>query len=292
MQPIYEKIPLSIESSIRIFLFDKPEFDGHWHFHPECELTCILESTGIRYVGNHIADFQKGDLVLLGSNLPHCWKNINGFKGVARCLVLQWDQSIIGKSVEFEAINKMIDQACRGLKFDTGTTIQIESMMLEMLNTSPINRYVLLIKLLDKLTRKKEVVMLAGDSYFCDLSNQTEDRLKRVQTHVKDNYNKRIRLSDIATVTNMNEQAFSRFFSKTMQKPFFVFLNEYRVNVASRLLLETDKQVAEIGFYCGYETLPFFYKQFKKFKGYSPLGFRKMYSEKLLINHTSCQNEK
>jgi len=65
-----------------------------------------------------------------------------------------------------------------------------------------------------------------------------------------------------------------------MQKPFFSYLNEYRANQASKLLIETEFNVAEIGFSFGYESLPFLYKQFKKAKGYSPMVFRKIHRAK------------
>jgi transcriptional regulator GlxA family with amidase domain len=76
----------------------------------------------------------------------------------------------------------------------------------------------------------------------------------------------------------MSEQSFSRFFSKMMGRPFFTFLNEYRINIASRMLIDTDLSVAQIGFTCGYESLPFFHKQFSKFKNESPQKFRKKHS--------------
>jgi len=75
----------------------------------------------------------------------------------------------------------------------------------------------------------------------------------------------------------MSEQAFSRFFTKMMGRSFITFLNEYRINIAARLLLDTDDSVSQIGYACGYESLPFFHKQFIKFRGSSPLAYRKKY---------------
>ncbi len=64
------------ESSFRIFGYEVAEFDAPWHYHPEYELTIILKSCGIRYVGNSMESFEAGDLVsCLVRTLPHCWKN-------------------------------------------------------------------------------------------------------------------------------------------------------------------------------------------------------------------------
>ena len=54
--------------------FGKSAFDAPYHFHEEFELTYIVHGSGKRYVGSHMEDFSSGDLVMLGSNLPHCWK--------------------------------------------------------------------------------------------------------------------------------------------------------------------------------------------------------------------------
>ena len=60
-------------------------------------------------------------------------------------------------------------------------------------------------------------------------------------------------------------------------KSFFTFLNEYRINRACKLLIETEKQVSEICYQVGYETIPFFYRQFKKIRNMPPQAYRAQY---------------
>ncbi|WP_422359614.1 AraC family transcriptional regulator [Reichenbachiella sp.] len=276
MKAVLEKVEVKDEGSIAAFNFNRDRFDAPWHFHPEIELTYILESKGMRYVGNSIEIFTPGDLVLLGSNLPHCWVNDDRHGSRASSLVIQWPAIIFNNIPEFQQIMRLQREAERGLKFTSESYPDIVGAMKAMISESPIKRYISLIEMLESLSIAPKTY-LAGASYTSDLSTDTNNKIDQVQSFVANHYHEKIKLLDVASVVNMSEQSFSRFFSKVMNRPFFVFLNEYRVHLASRLLLETDLQVAEIGYKCGYESLPFFYTQFKKFKTYKPLEFRKMY---------------
>lgn len=276
MKAVLEKIETNDEGSIAAFNFNKDSFDAPWHFHPEIELTYISESRGMRYVGNSIETFTQGDLVLLGSNLPHCWVNDDQHSGRASSLVIQWPLNIVNEIPEFKPILNLLREASRGVKFASESHSEVVQLMRDMVNESPVDRYLSLIKVLN-LLKTAPKTFLAGSSYISDLSTDTNTRLDQTQSYVANHYHEKIKLSEVASEVGMSEQSFSRFFKKVMNRPFFVFLNQYRVNIASRLLLETDLQVAEIGYKCGYDSLPFFYDQFKKFKEYRPLEFRKMY---------------
>ena len=277
MKAVFEKVITEDESNIRAFFYSDTYFDAPWHVHPEYELTYIVDSSGIRYVGNNISDYQAGDLVLIGPNLPHCWKDEQDADTQAESLVIQWPKSLVDNLENYRRVSELLAMSRRGIVFTGSDVLAIKTQMETIINASSLSRYIAFLKLLDDVAQLNEREVLAGASYSYDLSNENNNRIEEVQSFVDRNYQNKIKLADIANQLNLTEQSFSRFFSKTMQRPFFVFLNEYRINRASRLLLETDKQVAEIGYECGYESLPFFYQQFKKFKNYSPQGFRKMY---------------
>lgn len=279
MKAVYEKVNFQSGSSIKAFAVESDRFDAPWHFHPEFELTYILESHGMRYVGNNLSDFHPGDLILLGSNLPHCWINEDPNMTPSKAIVIQWHPELFNIIPEFEEIKRLLNKANRGLKLSVDSPDAILPHLNEMPRLKPLQRLLTLSQVLSELALRATTTQLAGDSYDSDLSSTTNNRIEVIQEYVRAHYMTKIKLADISGKLNMTEQAFSRFFSKVMNRPFFVFLNEYRCNIASRLLLETDLQVTEIAFKCGYESLPFFYQQFRKFKEHSPREFRKMYQK-------------
>lgn len=66
-----EKVQPKAGSSFARLDFELPEFDTHYHYHPEVEITWILESEGQRLVGDGLENFEANDLVLIGSGVPH-----------------------------------------------------------------------------------------------------------------------------------------------------------------------------------------------------------------------------
>ncbi|RED93002.1 AraC-like DNA-binding protein [Marinoscillum furvescens DSM 4134] len=216
---------------------------------------------------------------MLGANLPHCWKNLQGYHAGASSIVIQWRGDIFPDIPAFAGIQKLQQQAQRGLYLAPKHRTAVSEQMKAVVSSENLTQYLRFVELLDFIAEQVTYTPIAGASYTYDFSSRTTSRIEQVQTYVKEHFARKIKLSEVADHLNMSEQSFSRFFSKAMQRPFFVFLNEYRVNMASRLILETDFQMAQIAYQCGYESLPFFYKQFKKFKGYSPLEFRKMYQK-------------
>lgn len=281
MKAHFEQVTPLPENSFKVFLHEVNEFDAPWHYHPEYELTFILTSRGIRYVGHNMENFDEGDLVLLGPNLPHCWKNTGGNRKTARAVVIQWQEQFLGKgwteNPEFTHIHKLLQLARQGVRFRQTAARQIHKMMLRLLHLPPFRKLVQFLEILDFLAETDDIQLLCEQGFTYPLNYEDNQRINIVYNYIKEHYQEKITLATIAGLAHMNEEPFSRFFSKMMHKPFFTYLNEYRVNMACKLLIETDMQVAQISYACGYESLPFFYRQFSKFKHMPPRSYRKLF---------------
>ncbi len=274
MKAVFQKIHTPNETTFSAFRFKGEVFDAPWHYHPEYELTLIVEGSGMRYVGNHVNAFSSGDMVLLGSGLPHCWR-IGSLPG-AESIVIQWRQEALPQIAEFAEIHRLLDLSQRGIRYSEDLSQDFHELVEAK---SAVVQYSLFVALLHKLTQVRKYDLLAGESYQADVSAKTSDRLTLIHQYISEHFHEQITLADMGQLLHVTSESFSRFFSQRMKKPFFSFLNEYRINRASRMLIETDMQVSEIAFACGYESPPFFFKQFKKYKKFSPLDFRKKYQE-------------
>lgn len=281
MKAQFEKISSSNNSSFNAFIYEDVNFDAPWHFHPEYELTYIMEGEGMRYVGNNVEQFENGDFVLIGSNLPHCWKNTIQKKGIVKSIVIQWNDTILGdnwiEKNEFQNIKNLLKKASKGIKFNLKTSNKMATKLNAILTKSPFEKLLSFIELLEELSACKEIETLTSEGFTPTLNVKSNYRIEKVYDYVQENYDKKIKLQDVSNLVSMGDEAFCRFFKKSLNKSFFTFVNEYRVNLACKYLIETNRQVSQIAYDCGYESLPFFYRQFQKFMGCSPLQFKKMY---------------
>jgi AraC-like DNA-binding protein len=101
-----------------------------------------------------------------------------------------------------------------------------------------------------------------------------ERRISAVCRYVFEKSNGPITLDEAALRAAMNPSAFCRNFSKVTGKRFMTFVNEVRVGQVCRHLIESDREVADIAFTCGFESLSNFSRWFGALHGTSPSRFR------------------
>ncbi len=281
MKPEFRTGLPSLDSSFQVKRIECPEFDVAWHYHPHFELTFMLQSTGIRYVGDSMVPFDRGDLVLVGTNLPHCWKTVESNKDV-RCIVVHWEESLLSNwynKPEFAEIRDLLNRSERGISFDLETALELEPYFLRLTMEYPFERLLTLLFILNRLAKSPKQQYLAGLGFNGTLSDKASDRVSMINNYLKDNIHNDISLTAIAAQLAMSKEAFCRFFKKTFGKPFTAHVNEFKINLASKMLIQTDLSVSEIGYRTGFNNLTFFHRQFNKYMQMSPKKFRQQYQE-------------
>jgi AraC-like DNA-binding protein len=106
-------------------------------------------------------------------------------------------------------------------------------------------------------------------------NTKDSERLNTVFDFVMRNFKEKISLDDVASLVNMSDSAFCRYFYKRTQKTFFEFLNETRIGYSCRLLLDGKKNVSEIAYESGFNNISHFNRQFLHIKGATPTAYKK-----------------
>lgn len=281
-----EKTKISVAESSLLSVISREEsfFQAPFHSHPELELVYVKESYGKRIIGNSVEQFAAGDMVFLGSDIPHVWLNdeiyyqdIDNLK--AKAIVVYFNKEIFGTAFyelkETQKINSFFKQAVRGIAINGKTNKQIVKKLEKLVYKKDFEMIVGLFEILALLSESLDLAFINNEFYIPVDEKSKKDRLSGVFEYLKINYKEEISLIKIAEIANLTPTSFCRMFKLKTKKSFVEYLNETRVSNACKLLIETDMGIAEIAYECGYKTASNFNQLFKKITGITPREYRK-----------------
>lgn len=287
MRAAYEHIVAQAfeERSFYAFVREDKAFAFNWHYHPQAELTLILEGTGQRMVGDSVEPYGPGDLVLLGANLPHTWRSdvhAQSAGVIHRALVVQFNEEPLIEYLqhipELAAIHRLFKRARHGVAVaNTSATIGLREQLQHAVNQSPSRQFVMLLDVLRQLAEFRGCRTLSSPGFRPNARQVDETRIDQVCNYVVQHIQEPLRQRDLAKLVNMNAAAFSRFFKQMTGRTLMTYVNEERVSLASRLLIETDASVTQIAYDVGYSSHSHFNRQFRKLKKIAPRDYRKQF---------------
>lgn len=279
MRPLLEHLPTSPDSSWSMLnrrLDDAIPFE--WHHHPEFELTLTLNSRGQRFVGNHVADYDHGDLVLIGPNLPHTWASREKIDQVQPHVALvfwfrkDWIEGLAEGAVELAPVIRLIRSAATGLAFDTALGRALVADFEGMFSRPPVGRLTGLLNILARLAEDKSGQPL---STVVPLNVEGDrSRIDRVLTYLYSHYHKPIRMEQIAEIAALSESGLHRMFKKHTQVSISDYLIGLRVGEACARLSSTTQPIRHIAADVGYSSLANFNRQFLRLRGMTPRVYR------------------
>ena len=282
MKPIFKKVDSKSEEAFVARIDEFAQFYNKWHFHPELELTHIVKGRGTRFVGDNIEFFQDGDLILVGSNLPHVWKNQNKESELSVARVVQFLPNFMGedilKLVEFKNIQKLLIKSSFGLKIEGEVKVLILGFLNKLFKTEDrLERIILIIKMLDCLGTSDETIPISKSLFLVELDKENKDRLNRVIDYTITNFASKIMLEDVASISNMSVSNFCKFFKVRVKKTYVQYLTEVRIGMSCKMLIENQLSINRIAYDSGFVNISNFNRAFKLNKNMTPFSYRKLY---------------
>ena len=272
-----EHIATDASSSFR--LLHNPRLNDlfYWHFHPEYELVYIEGANGTRHVGDHISAYQESDLVLIGSNIPHL--NFDyGIKTDYNKEVLHlspnFKNTVFKEIPELQKILRLFDRSQHGIAFKGGTKTEVGHRLKQLHLLKPFPQFLEVLHIFQILAGSEEYELLHDSVYVTRYNEKQQKRLREVYAFVDQNYKEKITLEQVASICHLEKAAFCRYFKKATGNTFISFLHQYRISQAKRLLL-SGHNIGEACYDCGFESLSYFNRTFKKVTGENPSVFRK-----------------
>ena len=286
MRPFYEQINNLPDRSYFIREQPAPFLDMPYHYHPELELTYNLDIPGKRFIGNSVERMEQDEVIFIGKNLPHAFlsdpdleNHPDRAKGYTIVLQFKFDlfEQSLAKMPEMKSVFKLLEKSQRGLSLQGATKSIITQKMRDLVVADELQAVQIILEILFRLAQTEEYRLLSSKGFIKEYHTPDYHRMNAVYNYIIEHFKEDIKLSDVASVANLTETAFCRFFKKRTLKTFSQVVNEMRISYACSLLQVDLDDINTISQKAGFNNLSNFNRQFKKITGNTPLGYRKSF---------------
>jgi AraC-like DNA-binding protein len=245
----------------------------------------IDKSRGIKFIGDNVSNFEAGDLYLIGSNIPHLFRNHEDYYAKnstleAGSIFIHFTGEFLGTNFfelpEMKAVKKLLDQSAFALEISGQVKNNVVSKLYKMCTESASKRLISLLEILLELSENKDQTPLLSSRFTSPSISNTKDsdRIHKVLEFIMKNFTKEIYVPQIASMLNMSNPSFSRYFKHHTRKTFSGYVSEIRISYACQLLMHGEESVARIGYMSGFENLSNFYRHFREITGLTPKEYR------------------
>jgi AraC-like DNA-binding protein len=288
MNDIQKEItPISAEDLFIVLNHPNADFDYPVHYHSDYEINLVLNDRGKRIIGDSIEPFNELDLVMIGPNLSHAWRGeiIEG----NHVITIQFSDQILNfpmlQKRMFSSIKLLLIESQRGLIFSAETKLQIKDKILQITKMQGFHTVLEFLSILYDLSIADRHVLVSNIFDTKDTIRTSKSRrIAKVCDYLENNLEENVKLSDVSTLVNMSDSAFSHFFKKKTNCTFIDYITNLRIARACQMLSETSHTVAEICYSSGFNNLSNFIRIFKKKKGMTPNEYR-LFLKQMLIKY-------
>lgn len=284
MRPQLLKVSKGPDRSFSVRRDLVPHINNRWHYHLEVELIHFKKGEGTQFIGDSIKRFKAGDVVLVGSNLPHYWRFDDCFfeentRSVADIRVCHFHEHFWGEQFlllpENNHIKLILEKAKRGIQVSGKTRQRVADIMERLITAEGTLRIILLVEALSVIAGCRQLVTLSSIGFKPDHVEVESDRINAIYEYSIKNFKRKIQLEEIAEVANISPNSFCRYFKSRTRKTYSQFLIELRVGHACKLLIENNQCIKRLCYESGFNNFTSFHKYFKMITGKSPLNYQK-----------------
>lgn len=256
--------------------------NSHWHYHPEIELIYFAKGKGMQFIGDSIQSFSSGDVLLVGSNVPHYWRfDHEGDENSVDVRVVHFNEDFWGGSFldlpELKDIKKLLQQAQLGIQVMGKDRKLIATLITQIVEAKGSRKVINLMEALLAISDSKQLKTLVSLGFQYHFQESEKDRMHAIYEYTISNFKERISLETIAGIAKISPNSFCKYFKSRSKKQYSRFINEIRVSHACKLLMDGQLNIKEICFESGFNNFVSFHQYFKLITGKSPLQYQKTF---------------
>lgn len=286
MKPLFRKVQVMPTQSFSIRQDVVPYFYNHWHYHPEVEIVHVHEGTGMLLVGDGVSNYRENDLIVIGANAPHFFRSDDAYfeQGtplLSKSTVIHFNPDFLGQTFlemsEMKNVTDFLTRASKGFLIRAESGNEAKELIATMLQATGLQRVILLLKVLNHLTRVESILELSKSEYTSSLDEVNTKRIDQIYSFSLNNFTREITLDEVSEVANISKNSFCRYFKTHTRKTYFQFLLELRIGHACKLLAEEHLSISQVAFESGFNNLSHFNRSFKTIMTMKPQSYQKLY---------------
>ena len=251
------------------------------HWHEELEFLVVTKGEADFHIGTRNHHASAGELLFVNSNCLHSATSTENMPCSLFAIVFSPAllSGYTGDSIQQKYIDPVLNAEVlfpEHIKPCAEWEMSVFSILFEIKNAyqEKRNAYELYIK-----TKLYELwYLLYANSDCKDKTAKTNDgrvtRIKSILEYIDKNYNREIRLAELAGAFSLSEGYFCRFFKSMVKMSVVDYVNLHRITVSVALLKKTDKEIGEIACIAGFNNISYFNKVFRKHMHCSPTALR------------------
>lgn len=288
MEPDLEVVQIRRGESFKAWSHGYPFHTVRWHFHPEYEIHQVVATSGRYFVGDFIGQFEPGNLVLTGPNLPHNWVSDLPVDVAIplRGRIIQFSEEFIGDAMklmpELSGLGALLESSRRGVLFSGNTSKELAPLMEELVAATSVRRIELFMMILGTLCRARGALPLSSPDYLPDPSGYMSAGMNKALAFIRENLTQPFGEADLATIAGQSQSAFSRSFRRHTGMSLVQYVKRLRINLACQILMSDEHaSITDICFQVGFNNLSNFNRQFLAEKGMPPSRFRRLLADNI-----------
>lgn len=256
------------------------------HWHDEIEILVITKGRAKVQIGSNSYKLEEGEYVFIQPNELHGAYTIDGNEVEFYAVVIHGDflASFINDLIQQKFINTIYEgNAGLPVCFSRKEEENIKILpVLDEMKEAYFERefgYELLVKAKVFETFYRLYKYTGDNLVDAKVEDDTTVRVKVIIQYIKENFQKKIELKELAEIIHMSEGHFCKFFKDNVSMKPMEYLNGYRISEASKLLRTTNKKILEIAMSVGFNSESYFIIVFKKILRCTPTEYRKTNSK-------------
>lgn len=278
MKVIPFQVPKTRQEAFRLQVDHLPYFYDRLHQHSETQIMLIEQGEGTLIAGDYVGRFSAGEIYIIGSGQPHVFRCDENYyrdakKRKVKSIALYFDRAYAGETFwqldELKDIRQFLSRVA-AIRVEGKTRIEISDLIFQIIQAQKASKLILFLKALQILVQSRNLNRLSVAPTLQSASNKEDKRMNEVLQFTFTQSNRKIMISEVASVANLSVEAFCRYFKMSTRKTYTNFLNEVRVSNACKLLIQGETNIQSVAYRSGFQNLSHFNRQFKKVTGKTP----------------------